>query len=151
MPDVAAASAYLAVAMGADQRAFAIVVDDATVGGVTVSALDLRHRIGWFSYWLGDMARGRGFAAPAAAAVANWALTDGGLFRLELGHRVENVASGRVAERAGFTPEGLERAKFVSPDGGRRDVRTMARLAVDPVPATDVLPILGSVAAVPYA
>ena len=81
----------------------------------------------------------------AVAGVCDWALTATGsgglgLYRLELGHRTENVASGLVAERAGFLPEGLERGKFLL-DGERKDVRTMARLVDDPWPHLPAIPI----------
>ncbi|WP_235994945.1 GNAT family N-acetyltransferase [Nonomuraea montanisoli] len=53
-----------------------------------------------------------------------------GLFRLELGHRVDNPASCRVAAKAGFLAEGIERGKLVY-DGVRHDVERHARLATD--------------------
>lgn len=56
-----------------------------------------------------------------------------GLFRLELGHRVNNPASCVVAERAGFIAEGVERAKLKYGDE-RFDVELHARLATDPEP-----------------
>lgn len=111
----------------------AIQVDAHAVGQVAVSHLDPRHGTGWFSYWVAADQRRRGLAGRAAATVADWALDVLGLHRLELGHRVDNTASGRVAERAGFVAEGLEREKF-SDDGARHDVRTMARLSSDPRP-----------------
>ena len=70
----------------------------------------------------------------ALGAVVEWAFTDLDLFRLELGHRTNNPASGAVAEAVGFVPEGVERAKLRYGDE-RFDVRTMALLATDPRPA----------------
>ena len=53
------------------------------------------------------------------------------MFRLELGHRVNNPASCQVAIAAGFAVEGVERAKLRY--GQKRfDVETHARLATDP-------------------
>lgn len=66
--------------------------------------------------------------------MAEWAVTDVGLFRLELGHRMNNPASCRVATRAGFPAEGVQRQKLVY-DGVRHDVELHARLATDPVPS----------------
>jgi len=71
----------------------------------------------------------------AAATVADWALSDGGCERLELGHRVNNPASGGVAAAAGFVWEGTERGKFLI-DGERVDVHTYGRLTSDRWPAT---------------
>lgn len=49
--------------------------------------------------------RGRGYATEAARAVGRWALTDGGMRRVQLHSRVDNVASLRVAEKAGYQRE----------------------------------------------
>jgi RimJ/RimL family protein N-acetyltransferase len=83
---------------------------------------------------------GRGWTTRAAATVADWALTDGGLDRLELGHRVNNPASESVARTAGFVPEGLERRKLLV-EGDRVDVLTYGRLVDDPWPTVARLPL----------
>ncbi|WP_454301256.1 GNAT family N-acetyltransferase [Salana multivorans] len=118
-------------------RPWAIDLDGRLVGLVCVS-IDAENRNGWFWYWLADRARGRGWMKRAAATVAEWALTTGGLDRLELGHRVNNPASGAVARAAGFVKEGTERQKFLV-DGERIDVDTYSRLRTDPVPGTEPL------------
>jgi RimJ/RimL family protein N-acetyltransferase len=61
-----------------------------------------------------------------------------GLERLELGHRVDNPASGAVARAAGFLHEGTEREKFLI-GGERVDVLSYGRLATDPAPPTPLL------------
>ncbi|MFC5906814.1 GNAT family N-acetyltransferase [Streptacidiphilus monticola] len=111
--------------------AYAFAVTDgegAAVGHVCVSAVDRRHDTGWVSYWTSSAARGRGVASRATRALADWALTELGLHRLELGHRTDNPASCGVALAAGFQIEGLERAKLKY-DGRRFDVELHARLA----------------------
>lgn len=113
-----------------DQLPWAIELDQDLVGLVCVT-VDRTNRNGWFWYWLTDAVRGRGFMKRAAATIANWALTDAGLHRLELGHRVNNPASGAVARAAGFLREGTEREKFLIGDE-RMDVDTYSRLASDP-------------------
>lgn len=126
------------------RRGIAIVrgESDELVGIVGVS-IEEPHRLGWFFYWLHAGSRGHGLASRAAAAVANRALRPGadggwGLERLELGHRVNNPASGAVARAAGFVHEGTERQKFLL-DGERHDVLTYGRLRSDPSPATSEL------------
>jgi [ribosomal protein S5]-alanine N-acetyltransferase len=114
-------------------HAFAVVLDGEVVGNVAVTGID-RHDNGWVSYWTVPEARGRGVAAEATRELARWAFTERGLFRLELGHRVDNPASCRVAVRAGFLPEGIERGKLHY-DGVRYDVERHARLATDEPPA----------------
>ncbi|GAA2655408.1 hypothetical protein GCM10010412_024710 [Nonomuraea recticatena] len=110
-------------------HAFAVELDGLVVGNVAVTGID-RHGNGWVSYWTTAQARGRGVAARAAGLLAEWAFAERGLFRLELGHRTNNPASCKVAVRAGFVAEGIERGKLVY-DGVRYDVERHARLATD--------------------
>ena len=55
-----------------------------------------------------------------------------GLPRIGLVHAVENPASCRVAESAGFALEGTARQEFEHADGRRYDYHHHARLAADP-------------------
>ncbi|MFF5210330.1 GNAT family N-acetyltransferase [Streptosporangium sp. NPDC000396] len=112
-----------------DAQAFAVVAGGQVVGNVAVSNIDA-HGNGWVSYWTSPHARGRGVAVAAARKLADWAFRERGLFRLELGHRLNNPASCAVATRAGFLPEGIERAKLCY-EGVRYDVERHARLATD--------------------
>lgn len=126
-----------------DEKAGEDPIGRELVGLVGVS-IEEPHRLGWFFYWLHAGSRGQGLTSQAAAAVANRALrpvADGGwgLERLELGHRVNNPASGAVARAAGFVLEGTERQKFLL-DGERHDVLTYGRLRSDPAPTTAELP-----------
>ncbi|WP_220347230.1 GNAT family N-acetyltransferase [Microbacterium bovistercoris] len=112
-------------------RAFAIDVDSALAGLVAVT-VDAENRNGWFWYWMHAAHRGGGLVTTSARAVADWALgEEGGCERLELGHRVNNPASGAVARAAGFVLEGRERGKFLIA-GERIDVLTYGRLRSDP-------------------
>lgn len=130
------ADAYVASLLAGRGAAFAITDDDRLVGlvGVTVDPV---HRVGWFWYWMNASHRGLGWASKSATAVANWALSEGGCDRLELGHRAGNPLSANVAGAAGFVREGRERGKFLI-DGVREDVLTYGRLATDPWPRADV-------------
>lgn len=124
---------------GGGSRALAICVDGRCVGLVGV-AVDRDNRSGWVHYWTHAAHRGRGVTAAAVTTAADHALSEGGLERLELGHRVNNPASGGVARAAGFVQEGLERAKFLI-DGERIDVLTYGRLRSDPWPEGQRLPL----------
>ncbi len=119
-------------------RNWAVSVDGVAVGNVGLSAIDRRHGTAWVFYWLSSVARGHGYASRALATVANEAFEDG-LFRLELGHRVNNPASCAVATRAGFIIEGLERQKLQY-GSERFDVETHARLQTDPRPDLESIP-----------
>lgn len=83
-----------------------------TVPAFRVAELGYGLRAGW---------RGRGLATRAVGLVAGWAFSRAGMARLEIGAAVGNVASQRVAERAGFRREGVARMRLPTPDGGRTD------------------------------
>jgi RimJ/RimL family protein N-acetyltransferase len=72
-------------------------------------------------YGLLPQFRGRGFTVRALRLLVDWAFGPAGLARLELGAAVENVASQKVAVRAGFQPDGLARARLRRPDGSYAD------------------------------
>lgn len=139
LPDAAAARRFITSALPSEAggRHWAVVLDGTAVGDVGLTAVDRRHDSAWVSYWLARDARGQGLATRAVATVARWAFADG-LFRLELGHRVNNPASCRVATAAGFRAEGVERAKLRY-RSERFDVETHARLATDPAPEVELL------------
>lgn len=120
-------------------RPWAISNGGRLVGLVCVS-VDEQNRNGWFWYWLHAGFRGHGWMRRAAATIADRALTECGLERLELGHRVNNPASGAVARAAGFVKEGTERAKFLV-EGQRIDVDTYGRLRSDPPPRFEPLEV----------
>jgi len=104
-----------------DRRPFAIA--DASTAEL-VGAIDMRisHlKTGHVGYWVAPQARGRGVASDALAALSRWAFESLGLGRMELLTDPENVASQRVAEKAGFQREGVLRATLPERDGGRRD------------------------------
>ena len=76
--------------------------------------------IGEVGYWVRREARGRGVATRALLVLSRWALEEQGLARLQLTAEPGNVASQRVAEKAGYVREGLLR-RFLSIGGERRD------------------------------
>ena len=72
---------------------------------------------GLVGYGVRPAFRGRGFTTRALRLVSRWALEEAGLGRLELGHKVGNEASGRVAAKAGFKAEGRLSGRLPNPDG----------------------------------
>ena len=95
---------------------------DGVVGGIGVRFLDdLDDGCAEIGYWVASEARGRGVATAATRAVAGWAFgAVPELARIQLRADVENVASNRVAEKAGFTREGVLRAHRYNARLGRR-------------------------------
>jgi len=75
----------------------------------TISLRFYRHEIAEVGYDLMPKARGRGIATEAVRLVSAWAFKELRIERIELRTHPENLPSQRVAERAGFTREGIER------------------------------------------
>jgi len=93
------------------------VGSDEVVGGVNLRFGD--WQTAEVSYFVRVSARGRGVATREVRLIARWEFDELGVERLELRAHADNVASRRVAERAGFTFEGVERASRPWPDGTR--------------------------------
>lgn len=98
---------------------FAVVVDDDVVGGCGVTWLDRDHGVGDIGYWIRRDARGHGYMTRAVKVAARWAF-ECGCERLQLRADTENADSLRVAERAGFAHEGVQRSARYNPRLGRR-------------------------------
>lgn len=96
---------------------WAVETAGAVVGQISLREVDLADACVELSYWVVPGARGRGVAPGALAAVTEWALTDAGMVRAELAHSTSNMASCRVATKAGYLPEGTARRQALHADG----------------------------------
>ena len=106
----------------------------ALVGSVSLHSIDLQQGDAEIGYWTVAAARGRGVATAAVDAASRWAFGTLAVDRIELCHAVENVASGRVAEKAGYRFEGRLRRSYRYGDGVKHDEMLWARLSDDPAP-----------------
>jgi len=94
--------------------------------GALVGSLDLKRtewvaRVTEISYWAHPSYRGLGLTTEAVRVLADWVIREQGFERVELRIAPSNAASLRVAEKAGFTREGVARnAGYV--DAGRVDL-----------------------------
>jgi [ribosomal protein S5]-alanine N-acetyltransferase len=89
---------------------FAIIVDGAIVGGVTISDfLYGPFRSANLGYWVAQRLNGRGLATRAVGKAVEIAFGELDLHRLEAGTLVHNVASQRVLEKNRFARIGLAR------------------------------------------
>jgi RimJ/RimL family protein N-acetyltransferase len=91
---------------------------------------DWQHRRAEVGYWLGCDARGLGHATRAVRLICAWGFLALGLERIDLLAATGNAASQRVAERAGFTREGVLRSYMRGRDG-RQDMVAFGLLASD--------------------
>lgn len=87
------------------------------VGSIGLFHADWEVRSAEIGYGVRGDERGKGFATEALAAVARWALTEAGIQRAWLTANTDNVASQRVAEKAGFRREGTLRRAGKEDDG----------------------------------
>ncbi len=100
------------------QANIAAAADDPTRGGFAIVDPDSGELLGnlgvvvhddtvELSYWVAPAARGQGIASAALATGSFWAANTFGKSALELITHPENVASKRVAEKAGFVATGI--------------------------------------------
>ncbi|HEY4413179.1 MAG TPA: GNAT family N-acetyltransferase [Gaiellaceae bacterium] len=93
---------------GLGETAFAVVDEESgrLLGGI---GLRWSEDVAEIGYWARADARGRGVTTRALVLVAGIALEQGAA-RVQLRADVENAPSRRVAEKAGFTAEGVLRS-----------------------------------------
>jgi len=119
-----------------DHASWAVVdpTTDELLGSVSLHSIDHDQGDAEIGYWTAPAARGRGVAPLVVDAVCRWAFSTLPVDRIELCHAVENPASGRVAEKAGFTCEGRLRRTYRYGDGAKHDELLWSRLSDDPPP-----------------
>lgn len=93
------------------------VVDGVGLVGRVGFGLNLPEGHGEAAYWVVPGARGQGIAARALTAVTGWMFDEVGLHRLRLLHSTANLASCRVATKAGYVFEGTARSEARHVDG----------------------------------
>jgi [ribosomal protein S5]-alanine N-acetyltransferase len=94
-----------------DRVSFAVAEpdnDERLLAAMSIQRI-FRGRTGEIGYWTAPWARGRGVMTRAVRVLAQWSLAEFELRRIEIIVATENVASNRVAEKAGFTREGVLR------------------------------------------
>jgi RimJ/RimL family protein N-acetyltransferase len=115
-------------------RLMALAAVDASSGEVIGAGilhhLDTERRIVELGYFVLPAARRRGFATTIARTLSEHAFSLGAE-RVAAYVNVDNAASERVLERAGFTREGVVRS-MPKPDGRRVDKTLFSLLPGDP-------------------
>lgn len=87
-----------------------------TLGGVILGAYRGAH----IGYWIDQRFANRGYTTRAVRELTNFAFSQMQLHRIEINLRPENVASRKVAEKSGYTLEGI-RLRYLHIDGDWRD------------------------------
>lgn len=108
----------------------AIVIDGQMAGAIGVHGISWSDESTSLGYWLAEEFQGRGVMTTAARAYTDHAFGGWRLNRVELRAAVNNTRSRMIAERLGFTREGvLREAEKV---GERRhDLAVYSMLAAD--------------------
>ncbi len=92
------------------------------VGSISVvrqSDADERAEVGYcigYDFW------GRGITTEAVMGVTDFLFSEVGVHRVEIHHATDNPASGRVAEKCGFLPEGILRGRSKTGTGEFKDI-----------------------------
>jgi RimJ/RimL family protein N-acetyltransferase len=117
-----------------DGAAYAITEagDDRPMGSIGVRVLH-GHGSAETGYHVVDEARGRGLATAALRLIAHWTFAELPVARLQLTTHLDNPASQRVAEKAGFLREGVLRS-WAEQHGERVDLVMWSLVPGDPVP-----------------
>lgn len=112
---VAHAETFIQAALAtAPETRFAIVVDEAAVGGIGFTLHDDVERVSAeIGYWLGEVFWGRGIMTEALAAVTAYAVRTHHLTRVYAVPYEWNPASFRVLEKAGYVCEGRMRRSAI--------------------------------------
>ena len=114
-------------AEGSELTLAIVEAPDGDLLGSIAARFEWEHRRATLGYWVAASARGRGVAARAAGLLTGWLLDSLGLARVEIRVHPTNAASQRVAEKAGFTREGVLRS-YEEFKGERIDLVMFSRL-----------------------
>jgi RimJ/RimL family protein N-acetyltransferase len=110
---------------------FAIVGRDGRyLGGCGLNQIETLNRRANLGYWVRSTATGRGVATTSVRLLARWAFESTDLIRLEILAATGNVASQRVAERAGARREGTLRSRLLV-DGETQDAAVFSFVRAD--------------------
>ena len=100
------------------------------LGGVGLNFFNRVHQMANLGYWVRTSAAGRGVATRATKLVARFAFDHLGFQRIEIIAAVRNVASQRVAEKAGAVRECVARKRLLI-NGVRQDAVVFSLLPED--------------------
>jgi [ribosomal protein S5]-alanine N-acetyltransferase len=92
------------------------LIGQITLGGIVLGA----YRGGHIGYWIDQRFANRGFTTRAVKALTDFAFNELQLHRIEINLRPENGASKKVAEKSGYSFEGL-RPRYLHIAGDWRD------------------------------
>ena len=115
-----------------DYYNWVIEADRVPIGNITVTMYTQRSAWCSIGYCMEQRWRNRGMMTEAVRCICSFLLGAVGFHRIVIEHTTDNPASGRVARKAGFTLEGIQRQKQYSPETDEYlDVALWSRLETD--------------------
>jgi RimJ/RimL family protein N-acetyltransferase len=112
--DAGTARTWIAESREREEHPFLLLdTSGALVGTCGLNHLDPLNLVANLGYWLRTGHTGKGYATRATRLTARYGHEQAGLHRLEIYASVRNVASCRVAERAGARFEGVLRGRLL--------------------------------------
>jgi RimJ/RimL family protein N-acetyltransferase len=106
------------------------LAEDELLGGVTLHSFDWRHMHTEVGFWLTPTARGQGIATEAVALCVDWAFRELEMHRVEMTTLPQFDRVLALAERLGFSQEGVMRERNLE-RGVRLDVVMLAVLQAE--------------------
>jgi len=101
--------------------------DDRTFAGtISFHSLSVKNSVGELGYWMSASMRGKGIATTAARLLTDYGFASIGFKRIEALVDIENVASAKLLESAGYDREGLLKNKVTRDDGRQVDMYLFA-------------------------
>ena len=101
--------------------------DDRTFAGtISFHSLRVKNSVGELGYWMSASMRGKGIATTAARMLTDFGFASIGFKRIEALVDIENIASAKLLESAGYDREGLLKNKVTRDDGRQVDMYLFA-------------------------
>jgi ribosomal-protein-alanine N-acetyltransferase len=120
-PSIEYSRGYIAEAFGGYQSdhtyQWGIELNGALIGSVSIVNVSDYDQKAVLGYCLARKFWSNGYATEAVKAVLNYIFSETGLNRVEASHSVNNIASGRVLEKAGMILEGQSRDYYFCNSG----------------------------------
>ena len=111
---------------------FLIVQPDSNevIGSVDINQINQDHNFGNIGYWVSSVHTGQGIATTAVRLVTHFGFNEIGFTRLEIVAEINNIASHRVAVKAGAKFECVARNRLVG-WGESRDAAVYSLVPAD--------------------
>ncbi len=86
-----------------------LFLDGEIIGTIGYHDLNTAHKHAAIGYWIDHRYEGKGIITRSTRILIDYLLSEVGLNRIEINCNVVNLRSRKVAERLGFTLEGIQR------------------------------------------